>query len=399
MLRGKTIIVGVSGGIAAYKAAGLVSALVKEGAEVHVIMTKNARNFISPVTFESLSSNKCPADTFDRDFEFKISHIELAKKADLMIIAPATANIIGKIASGIADDMLTTTLLAARCPILIAPAMNTRMYENGIVRDNIDRLKLYGIKFIEPQEGHLACGDIGKGKMEEPEKILEHILYEIAYEKDLKGKKILISAGPTQEAIDPVRFISNHSSGKMGIEIAKAAAYRGAKVTLVLGKTAEKIPHFVNTVPVISAREMFEEIRSVYEKQNIIIKSAAVADYRPKNTADRKLKKAEREYSLELERTEDILGFLGEHRKPGQFLCGFSMETENLIENSSKKLYKKNLDMVVANNLRDEGAGFAVDTNRATLITKKMTKKLPLMTKHELAHIILDEILSEISAG
>lgn len=396
MLNGKTIVVGVSGGIAAYKAAGLVSALVREGAKVHVIMTKNALHFIGPLTFESLSSQKCLTDTFDRNFEFKVEHIELAKKADLFVIAPATADIIGKMANGIADDMLTTTLLAAACPILIAPAMNTAMYENPIVQDNIDRLRLYKIKVIEPASGRLACGDVGRGKMVEPDVILEHIIHEVAYEKDLLGKKVLVSAGPTREAIDPVRFISNHSSGKMGIEIARAAASRGAKTTLVIGQTTEALPKFADAVRVVSAKEMFEEIKARFEAQDIIIKAAAVADYRPKRIAEHKIKKGGEDALIELERTQDILGFLGEHKKKHQFLCGFSMETENLIENSSKKLYKKNLDMIVANNLREEGAGFRVDTNRATLITREMTKELGLMTKRELAHAILNEIISAI---
>lgn len=395
MLKGKTIIVGVSGGIAAYKTAGLVSALVREGAKVHVIMTRNALHFIGPITFESLSSHKCLTDTFERNFEFKVEHIELAKKADLFIVAPATADIIGKMANGIADDMLTTTLLAAKCPILIAPAMNTRMYENPIVQDNMDRLKLYKIKLIEPVCGHLACGDIGKGKMADPDTILEYAIHEVAYEKDLRGKRILISAGPTREAIDPVRFISNHSSGKMGIELARAAADRGAKTTLVVGSTAEKLPAFVDSVQIVSAKEMFEAIQSRYEAQDIIIKAAAVADYRPKHIAENKIKKSGEDAVIELERTRDILWFLGEHKKTHQFLCGFSMETENLIENSSKKLYKKNLDMIVANNLNEEGAGFGVDTNRVTLITKERTKDLALMTKRELAHAILDEIISK----
>ena len=396
MLKNKTVLLGVSGGIAAYKTAGLASGLVKLGADVHVIMTQNACNFISPITFETLTANKCITDTFDRNFEFKIEHVSLAKKADLCMIAPATANIIGKLACGIADDMLTTTVLACKCPILISPAMNTRMYENPIVADNMEKLKHYGFKVIPPAGGRLACGDMGMGKMPEAEELLEYILYEIAYEKDLTGKHILVTAGATREDIDPVRFISNRSTGKMGIELARAASMRGAEVTLILGTAHLRPPRFITCIPVHSALDMFNAVKKIYEKQDIIIKAAAVADYKPKRVAVQKIKKGTEDANLELAGTDDILGFLGANKKQGQFLCGFSMETENVIENARAKLHKKNLDMIAANNLKDEGAGFSVDTNIVTLITPSYEKKLELMTKGELSHKILDEIKNRI---
>lgn len=396
MLKNKTVLLGVSGGIAAYKTAGLASGLVKLGADVHVIMTQNACNFISPITFETLTANKCITDTFDRNFEFKIEHVSLAKKADLCMIAPATANIIGKLACGIADDMLTTTVLACKCPILISPAMNTRMYENPIVADNMEKLKHYGFKVIPPAGGRLACGDTGMGKMPEAEELLEYILYEITYEKDLTGKHILVTAGATREDIDPVRFISNRSTGKMGIELARAASMRGAEVTLILGTAHLRPPRFITCIPVHSALDMFNAVKKIYEKQDIIIKAAAVADYKPKRVAVQKIKKGTEDANLELAGTDDILGFLGANKKQGQFLCGFSMETENVIENSRAKLHKKNLDMIAANNLKEEGAGFSVDTNIVTLITPSYEKKLELMTKGELSHKILDEIKNRI---
>lgn len=393
MLRSKCVVIGVSGGIAAYKTANLVSYLVKHGVEVHVIMTKNATNFITPTTFEVLSGNKCIVDTFDRGFTFEVEHISLAKKADLILIAPATANIIAKLSAGIADDMLTTTVLAAKCPILVAPAMNTNMYEHITVRNNLEKLSSYGYEIIEAASGRLACGDVGKGKLADIEVLFAHIVKNIAYEKDLAGKNVLITAGPTIEKIDPVRFISNHSSGKMGIELAKAAAYRGAKVRLILGKTALKRPEFVDIVDVVSAQDMYEAVKEFASDSDIIIKSAAVADYRPYDVADEKMKKSDGELSIRLERTTDILKYLGENKKDNQFLCGFSMETSNLIENSKLKLEKKNLDMIVANNLKEEGAGFAKDTNKVSIITKEDIIQTEVLSKKEVAHKILDEII------
>ena len=393
MLRSKCVVIGVSGGIAAYKTANLVSDLVKHGVEVHVIMTKNATNFITPTTFEVLSGNKCIVDTFDRGFTFEVEHISLAKKADLILIAPATANIIAKLSAGIADDMLTTTVLAAKCPILVAPAMNTNMYEHITVRNNLEKLSSYGYEIIEAASGRLACGDVGKGKLADIEVLFAHIVKNIAYEKDLAGKNVLVTAGPTIEKIDPVRFISNHSSGKMGIELAKAAAYRGAKVRLILGKTALKRPEFVDIVDVVSAQDMYEAVKEFASDSDIIIKSAAVADYRPYDVADEKMKKSDGELSIRLERTTDILKYLGENKKDNQFLCGFSMETSNLIENSKIKLEKKNLDMIVANNLKEEGAGFAKDTNKVSIITKKDIIQTEVLSKKKVAHKILDEII------
>ena len=393
MLRSKCVVIGVSGGIAAYKTANLVSALVKHGVKVHVIMTKNATNFITPTTFEVLSGNKCIVDTFDRGFTFEVEHISLAKKADLILIAPATANIIAKLSAGIADDMLTTTVLAAKCPILVAPAMNTNMYEHITVRNNLEKLSSYGYEIIEAASGRLACGDVGKGKLADIEVLFDHIVKNIAYEKDLAGKNVLVTAGPTIEKIDPVRFISNHSSGKMGIELAKAAAYRGAKVRLILGKTALKRPEFVDIVDVVSAQDMYEAVKEFASDSDIIIKSAAVADYRPYDVADEKMKKSDGELNIRLERTTDILKYLGENKKDNQFLCGFSMETSNLIENSKLKLEKKNLDMIVANNLKEEGAGFAKDTNKVSIITKDDIIQTEVLSKKKVAHMILDEII------
>lgn len=393
MLRSKCVVIGVSGGIAAYKTANLVSALVKHGVKVHVIMTKNATNFITPTTFEVLSGNKCIVDTFDRGFTFEVEHISLAKKADLILIAPATANIIAKLSAGIADDMLTTTVLAAKCPILVAPAMNTNMYEHITVRNNLEKLSSYGYEIIEAASGRLACGDMGKGKLADIEVLFDHIVKNIAYEKDLAGKNVLVTAGPTIEKIDPVRFISNHSSGKMGIELAKAAAYRGAKVRLILGKTALKRPEFVDIVDVVSAQDMYEAVKEFASDSDIIIKSAAVADYRPYDVADEKMKKSDGELNIRLERTTDILKYLGENKKDNQFLCGFSMETSNLIENSKLKLEKKNLDMIVANNLKEEGAGFAKDTNKVSIITKENIIQTEVLSKKKVAHKILDEII------
>ena len=394
MLKGKTVLLGITGSIAAYKIAYLASALHKLHADVHVLMTENATNFINPITFESLTGNKCLVDTFDRNFQFQVEHVSIAKKADIVMIAPASANVIGKIANGLADDMLTTTVMACRCQKLFAPAMNTAMYENPIVQDNIRKLKHYGYEVITPASGYLACGDTGAGKMPEPETLLEYILREVAFEKDLSGKKVLVTAGPTQEAIDPVRCLTNHSSGKMGYAIAKMAMLRGAEVTLVSGPTAIEPPLFVKVLSVTSARDMFEAVTGVSDQQDIIIKAAAVADYRPKQVSEDKVKKNDDQASIELERTDDILKYLGQHKKDGQFLCGFSMETKNMIGNSRAKLEKKNLDMVAANNLKVEGAGFQGDTNVLTLITQDEEVSLPLMSKEDAALKILDKIIS-----
>jgi len=393
MLTGKTVLLGVTGSIAAYKTAMLASSLKKMHANVHVIMTKNATNFINPITFESLTGNKCVVDTFDRNFEFQVEHVSLAKQADVVMIAPASANVIGKIAHGIADDMLTTTVMACKCPIMISPAMNTNMYENPIVQDNMNILRKYGYEIIEPACGYLACGDTGAGKMPEPDVLLSYIEREIAKEKDLKGKKVLVTAGPTQESIDPVRYITNHSSGKMGYAIAKMAMLRGADVTLVTGKTAITPPPFVKVVPIVTAKEMFDAVTAVSDEQDIIIKAAAVADYRPATVSTEKVKKKDDNMSIPLERTDDILKYLGEHKKPGQFLCGFSMETQDMISNSRAKLEKKNLDMIAANNLKVEGAGFAGDTNVLTLITQEKEVPLEMMSKEGAADKLLDYIL------
>lgn len=394
MLKGKTVLLGVTGSIAAYKIAYLASALNKLHAQVHVLMTENATNFINPITFESLTGNKCLVDTFDRNFQFQVEHVSLAKQADVVMIAPASANVIGKLAHGIADDMLTTTVMACKCKKYISPAMNTNMYENPVVQDNLKILEHYGFGVIDPAVGYLACGDTGAGKMPEPEVLLQYILREIACEKDLAGKKLLVTAGPTQESIDPVRYITNHSSGKMGYAIARAAMLRGAEVTLVTGPCTIARPPFVKIVPVTTARDMFEAVTSVSEEQDIIIKAAAVADYRPSHVADEKMKKHDSELTIELEKTDDILKYLGEHRRPGQFLCGFSMETQNMIGNSRAKLQKKHLDMVAANNLKVEGAGFQGDTNVLTLITQNEEASLERMSKEDAANVILDKILS-----
>ena len=394
MLKGKTVLLGVTGSIAAYKIAYLASALKKLHAEVHVLMTKNATNFITPITFESLTGTKCLVDTFDRNFQFQVEHISIAKKADVAMIAPASANVIGKLAHGIADDMLTTTLMACKCKKFISPAMNTNMFENPILQDNLKTLEHYGYEVIQPASGYLACGDTGAGKMPEPETLLSYILREIAAEKDLEGKKVLVTAGPTQESIDPVRYITNHSSGKMGYALAKAAMLRGADVTLVSGPCSITPPPFVKVVPVVTAKDMFDAVTSVSADQDIIIKAAAVADYRPKQVFDEKIKKQDKEMSIELEKTDDILKYLGEHRTPQQFLCGFSMETQNMIGNSRAKLGKKHLDMVAANNLKVAGAGFQGDTNVLTLITQDEDVSLQLMSKEDAANVILDKILS-----
>ena len=393
MLKGKTVLLGITGSIAAYKIAYLASALHKLHADVHVLMTENATNFINPITFETLTGNKCLVDTFDRNFQFQVEHVSIAKKADVVMIAPASANVIGKLANGLADDMLTTTVMACRCQKILAPAMNTAMYENPVVQDNIRKLKNYGYEVITPASGYLACGDTGAGKMPEPETLLEYILKETAFRKDLAGKKLLVTAGPTQEAIDPVRCLTNHSSGKMGYAIAKMAMLRGAEVTLVSGPTAIEPPLFVKVVPVTSARDMFEAVTGLSDEQDIIIKAAAVADYRPKQVSEDKVKKKDDQASIELERTDDILKYLGQHKKQGQFLCGFSMETKDMLRNSRAKLEKKNLDMVAANNLKVEGAGFQGDTNVLTLITEDWEKELALMSKDEAAKCLLDELL------
>lgn len=393
MLKGKTVLLGITGSIAAYKIAYLASALHKLHADVHVLMTENATNFINPITFETLTGNKCLVDTFDRNFQFQVEHVSIAKKADVVMIAPASANVIGKLANGLADDMLTTTVMACRCQKILAPAMNTAMYENPVVQDNIRKLQTYGYEVITPASGYLACGDTGAGKMPEPETLLEYILKEAAFQKDLASKKLLVTAGPTQEAIDPVRCLTNHSSGKMGYAIAKMAMLRGAEVTLVSGPTAIEPPLFVKVVPVTSARDMFEAVTGLSDEQDIIIKAAAVADYRPKQVSEDKVKKKDDQASIELERTDDILKYLGQHKKQGQFLCGFSMETRDMLRNSRAKLEKKNLDMVAANNLKVEGAGFQGDTNVLTLITQDEEVSLPLMSKEDAALKILDKIL------
>ena len=393
MLRGKCVVLGLTGSIAAYKIANLASALVKLHADVQVIMTKNACNFINPITFETLTGNKCLVDTFDRNFQYSVEHVSLAKKADIFMVAPASANVIGKMANGIADDMLTTTILACKCKKLVSPAMNTNMFENPIVQDNLKKLQQFGFEIIQPATGYLACGDTGAGKMPEPEVLLDYILKELAYEKDLLGKKVLVTAGPTQEKIDPVRYITNHSTGKMGYAIAKHCMQRGARVTLVSGPVSIQAPLFVDVIPVVSAADMAETVKAKAPEQDIIIKTAAVADYRPMHPADEKVKKKDTDLAIELERTEDILSYLGANKRQGQFICGFSMETEKLLENSRAKLVKKNVDMIVANNLKVQGAGFGTDTNLVTLITKDGCKELELMSKDLVAKAILDEIV------
>ncbi len=393
MLRGKTVVLGITGSIAAYKMANVASMLVKLGAEVHVIMTQNATQFITPITFETLTGNKCMVDTFDRNFRFHVAHVSIAKKADILLVAPASANVIGKLANGIADDMLTTTAMACTCKTLLAPAMNTNMYHNAVLQDNLKRLAGYGYAIIPPESGVLACRDIGDGKMPSEEVLVAHILKEIAYQKDLAGKKVIVTAGPTQESVDPVRYITNHSTGKMGYELAKAAMLRGAEVTLVSGVTSLAKPLFVDFVQVRSAEDMFEAMKARFLDNDIIIKAAAVADYKPKNYNTEKTKKKDDDMSIELCRTQDILKYMGEHRREGQFYCGFSMETENMLENSRAKLTKKNIDMVVANNLKVAGSGFGTDTNVVTMISKTEEIELELLTKEEVAHRILDEIL------
>lgn len=399
MLKGKTVVLGVTGSIAAFKIASLASSLAKLHADVHVIMTENAVNFINPITFETLTSNKCLVDTFDRNFQFNVEHVALAKRADVFVIAPASANVIAKVAHGIADDMLTTTFLACRQHKIIFPAMNTNMYVNPVTQDNMKICEKYGMEVVAPATGYLACGDTGAGKMPEPEVILDYIIKAIGYKKDMVGKKVLITAGPTQEAIDPVRYITNHSTGKMGYAIARAAAYRGAEVTLVSGKVSLPKPRFVKTVDIVSARDMFEAVTSVSGGQDIIIKAAAVADYRPVAVADEKMKKKDGDMSIPLTRTDDILSWLGGHRRKGQFLCGFSMETQNMLENSRTKLLKKNIDMIVANNLKVAGAGFGTDTNVVTMITRDREDELAKMTKEEVAGRLLDRIMEEMESS
>lgn len=396
MLSGKTVVLGVTGGIACYKAAALASMLKKQHADVQVLMTENATKFVTPITFEQLTGNRALVDTFDRNFVHSVEHIAVADRADMVLIAPATANVIAKLAHGLADDMLTTTVLACRCKKAVAPAMNTGMYENPVTQDNIETLKRYGWEIVEPAEGRLACGTSGKGRLPEPEDLLEVVLHTLAHEKDLSGKRVLVTAGPTQEALDPVRFLSNHSSGRMGYAIANAAARRGAIVTLVSGPTALKKPAYVNTVDIVSAQDMFDAVMRYAEDADIVIKAAAVADYRPATVSDNKLKKSDDALSIPLERTKDILGTLGKNKREGQFLCGFSMETENMLENSRKKLDKKNLDMIAANNVKEAGAGFAVETNVLTLITKDGETALPLMSKDAAADALLDAIAKRI---
>ena len=396
MLKGKTVAIGVTGSIAAYKMANVASMLIKQHADVHVLMTENATKFINPITFETLTNHKCLVETFDRNFQFHVAHVSLGQKADVMLIAPASANVIGKLANGIADDMLTTTAMAATCPKIIAPAMNTHMFQNPIVQDNLKKLEHYGYEVISPAAGRLACGDVGAGKLPDEETLVNHIYRTIAKEKDMKGKKVLVTAGPTRESLDPVRFLSNRSTGKMGYAIAKMAMLRGADVTLVSGPVNIPAPPFVNVIQVESAQQMFEAVRDAANAQDIIIKSAAVADYRPMTVAEDKIKKTEGDMSIPLERTTDIIKYLGEHKKEGQFICGFSMETKDMLENSSAKLVKKNMDMIVANNVKDEGAGFAVDTNKVVMITKDGMKDLPLMSKEEVADNLLTEIMERI---
>ena len=396
MLRGKNVVLAVTGSIAAYKIAYLASMLKKLNADVTVLMTRNAVNFIHPITFETLTGNKCLIDTFDRNFEYSVEYVSLAKRTDVVLVAPATANVIGKLANGIADDMLTTTVMACECKKIIAPAMNTHMYHNPVVQDNIKKLRHYGMEVVAPDTGYLACGDVGEGKMPSEQVLLEYILREIRFEKDLEGKKVMVTAGPTREKIDPVRFITNHSTGKMGYALAKHCAQRGAEVTLITGKTQLEPPLFVRVIEVESAGEMFEAVKERYEEQDIIMKAAAVADYRPLSVSEEKVKKTEGEMSIALERTEDILKFLGENRRKGQFLCGFSMETENMLENSRAKLEKKHVDMIVANNLKQEGAGFGTDTNIVTLITRDGCRELPVMSKEDVAKHIIDTIQNHL---
>ena len=395
MLKGKTVLLAVTGSIAAYKMANVASMLKKLNCDVHVLMTENATNFINPITFETLTGNKCLINTFDRNFQFNVEHVSLAKLGDVVLIAPASAIVIAKLAYGLADDMLTTTVLACNCKKIVSPAMNTNMYRNPIVKDNIKKLKDYDFEIIEAASGLLACGDIGEGKLPSEELLVEYIIKSLAYKKDMEGLNVLVTAGPTREAIDPVRYITNHSSGKMGYEIAKVCSYRGANVTLVSGVTSLKKPTFVKTVDVVSAKDMFEAVKANFDNQDIVIKAAAVADYRPKNVSDQKIKKKDDNMSIELDRTDDIIKYLGENRKEGQFLCGFSMETQNMVENSRLKLVKKKIDMIVANNLKVAGAGFNVDTNIVTIITKEDEKQLEIMSKEKVAEKIIDFILEK----
>ena len=395
MLKGKTVVLGVTGSIAAYKIADLASKLSKLHCNVHVIMTQNATNFINPITFETLTNNRCLVDTFDRNFQYNVEHVSIAKQADVVLVAPATANVIAKMAHGLADDMLTTTVLACTCPKIVAPAMNTQMLHNPITQDNLDILKHYGFEIIEPATGMLACKDVGEGKLPDTEVLLDYILKTIAFEKDMKGLNVLVTAGPTQEALDPVRYITNHSTGKMGYAIARNAMLRGANVTLVTGETAIPKPRFVNVVDVKSASDMFNAVTTRSDKQDIIIKAAAVADYTPASVSDDKIKKCDGDMSISLDRTQDILRYLGEHKKANQFLCGFSMETKDMLENSRRKLIHKNLDMIVANNLKVEGAGFGVDTNVITMIMPGKEIALDIMSKDEVAEQILDEIMRQ----
>ena len=397
MLKGKTVLLGVTGSIAAYKMANVASMLMKMHANVHVLMTQNATYFINPITFETLTGNKCLVDTFDRNFEFSVEHVSLAKQADVFLVAPATANVIGKIANGLADDMLTTTFMACKCPKIISPAMNTQMYENAIVQDNMEKCKSYGMQIITPASGRLACGDVGSGKLPSEEVLVDAILKEIRYEKDMTGLSVLVTAGATKEPLDPVRFISNHSTGKMGFAIARCAMERGADVTVVAASTSAPEPPYVNIVRVGSAAEMFEACKEYAPSADIVIKAAAVADYTPAAVSDEKIKKNDADLSLALNKTQDILAYLGQHKKEGQFLCGFSMETENMLENSKKKLVKKNLDMIVANNLKVAGAGFGTDTNIVTLISADDTSELPIMSKDEVAYEILSVIKERVS--
>lgn len=394
MLKGKTIVLGVTGSIAAYKIANLASMLVKLHADIHIIMTQNATNFINPITFETLTSNKCLVDTFDRNFQYNVEHVALAKRADLFLVAPASANIIGKVANGIADDMLSTTIMACKAPKLIAPAMNTNMFENPIVQDNLSKLEHFGYEIIHPATGYLACGDTGAGKLPSEELLLAHMMRHLHFEKDLLGKKVLVTAGPTVEAIDPVRFISNHSTGKMGYAIAKCAMERGAEVTLITGPTSLKAPDFVTVIPIQSAKDMFEQVKAHMTDADFIIKAAAVADYTPTQTATEKIKKSDDDLSISLMRTNDILQYVGSHKRNGQVLCGFAMETQDLIANAQKKLQKKNADMIVANNLKVAGAGFGTDTNVVTIIKANEMKELPLLSKDDVAKVILDEMLT-----
>ena len=396
MLKGKTVVLAISGSIAAYKMANVARMLLKQHCDVEVLMTQNATQFINPITFESLTGHKCLVDTFDRNFQYSVEHVALAKRADVVLVAPASANVIGKMANGIADDMLTTTILAAKCPKYVSPAMNTNMFENPIVQDNIKKLEGYGFHIIDPASGYLACGDTGAGKMPEPEVLFSYIMKELACEKDMVGKKVMVTAGPTQEKIDPVRFITNHSTGKMGYAIAENCMRRGAEVTLITGPVAITPPPFVKVVPVVSAADMAAAVKETADQQDIIIKTAAVADYRPSDPADEKVKKKDADTMLQLERTEDILAFLGAHRREGQFICGFSMETENMLENSRAKLAKKNVDMIVANNLKVAGAGFGTDTNVVTLITKDDCRQLEIMSKADVAAAIVSEILQKM---